>query len=90
MPANEKQTKNARKCSMNFGKKVHNIHIRLLPFLPAYDFPDKVGYMAPGVHLFMENQVVDGLDVFSISQVTVSVAGRARKAAQYLSHKLGQ
>jgi hypothetical protein len=49
----------------------------LQPSIPAYDFPEKYGYVAPGVHLIIkdmqENESADGRDIFSITQATISV-----------------
>jgi len=49
----------------------------LQPSIPAYDFPEKYGYVAPGVHLIIrdmeENVDGDGRDKFSIEQATISV-----------------
>ncbi|CAG2213077.1 unnamed protein product [Mytilus edulis] len=44
--------------------------------LPSYDFPEKCGYIAPGVNLIihdMEENNVKGRDTFSVKNVTVSV-----------------
>lgn len=47
------------------------------PSIPAYDFPEKCGYVAPGVHLIIrdmqESQSTDGRDRFSIEHATISV-----------------
>ena len=49
----------------------------LQPTVPAYDFPEKYGYVAPGVHLIIgdmnETKTLDGQDRFSISQATINV-----------------
>ena len=44
--------------------------------LPSYDFPEKCGYVAPGVNLIihnMEENNIKGRDTFSVKDVTVSV-----------------
>ena len=44
--------------------------------LPAYDFPDKCGYVAPGVNLIineMKEKEIKGRDVYASTDVTVSV-----------------
>jgi hypothetical protein len=49
----------------------------LQPHLPAYDFPLKEGYVAPGAHLIINDMACntshDGRDVYSISQATIHV-----------------
>lgn len=46
------------------------------PKLPAYDFPEKVGYVAPGVHLIikdMKESERNGRDSYSIAEAKISV-----------------
>ena len=46
------------------------------PELPSYDFPDKAGYIAPGVNLIisdMEELDKAGKDVYATNNVTISV-----------------
>ena len=48
----------------------------LQPTLPCYDFPDSTGYIAPGVHLFINDMTerdIEGQDKFAISDATISV-----------------
>lgn len=46
------------------------------PTLPAYDFPEKCGYVAPGVHLIindMEEKTLNEKDKFALTDATISV-----------------
>ena len=49
--------------------------------LPAYDFPDLAGYVAPGVNLMisdMQEEISSESDVFVTKNVTISVTCNPR------------
>ena len=49
--------------------------------LPSYDFPEKAGYVAPGVNLMIkdvEQKTIDGHDVFVTKDVTISVTTKPK------------